>query len=111
MIIVLKQTTDEKQLNHLTEWLGSHNLDIQTIKGSHSTVLGLVGDTSSVDIELLEALDIVESVKRIQEPYKKANRKFHPDDTVINVGGAQIGGGSFTIMAGPCSVESEEQIC
>lgn len=111
MIIVLKQNSDEKQLTHLTDWLTSQSLDIQMIKGSHSTVLGLVGDTSVVDIELLEALDIVESVKRIQEPYKKANRKFHPDDTVINVGGAQIGGGSFTIMAGPCSVESEEQIC
>ncbi len=111
MIIVLKQNSDEKQLAHLTDWLTSQSLDIQMIKGSHSTVLGLVGDTSVVDIELLEALDIVESVKRIQEPYKKANRKFHPDDTVINVGGAQIGGGSFTIMAGPCSVESEEQIC
>ncbi len=111
MIIVLKQNTDEKQLTHLTDWLTSHSLDIQTIKGSHSTVLGLVGDTSSVDIELLEALDIVESVKRIQEPYKKANRKFHPDDTVIEVGNTTIGGGSFAIMAGPCSVESEEQIC
>ncbi len=111
MIIVLKQNTDEKQLAHLTDWLTSHDLDIQTIKGSHSTVLGLVGDTSSVDIELLEALDIVESVKRIQEPYKKANRKFHPDDTVIKVGDTTVGGGTFTIMAGPCSVESEEQIC
>lgn len=111
MIIVLKQNIDEKQLAHLTDWLTSHDLDIQTIKGSHSTVLGLVGDTSSVDIELIEALDIVESVKRIQEPYKKANRKFHPDDTVIKVGDTTIGGGTFTIMAGPCSVESEEQIC
>ncbi len=111
MIIVLKQNTDEKQLAHLTDWLTSHGLDILTIKGSHSTVLGLVGDTSSVDIELLEALDIVESVKRIQEPYKKANRKFHPDDTVIKVGDTTVGGGTFTIMAGPCSVESEEQIC
>lgn len=111
MIIVLKQNIDEKQLAHLTDWLTSHDLDIQMIKGSHSTVLGLVGDTSSVDIELIEALDIVESVKRIQEPYKKANRKFHPDDTVIKVGDKTIGGGTFTIMAGPCSVESEEQIC
>ena len=71
----------------------------------------LIGDTTSVDIDLLKALDIVEDVKRIQEPYKNANRKFHPADTVIDVGGVKIGGGSFAIAAGPCSVESEEQIC
>ena len=111
MIIVLKQNPDKTQLEHLTDWLTKHNVGIQRIEGSQSTVLGLVGDTSAVDIELVEALDIVESVKRIQEPYKKANRKFHPEDTKITVGDVTIGGGSFTIMAGPCSVESEEQIC
>ena len=74
-------------------------------------VLGLVGDTSVVDIDLLRALDIVEDVKRVQEPYKNANRKFHEDDTVIPVGDTQIGGGGFTVIAGPCSIESEEQVC
>lgn len=111
MIIVLRKNADKGQLDHLKEWLAQQNVEVEAIKGSHSTVLGLVGDTSHVDIELLEALDIVESVKRIQEPYKKANRKFHMTDTVIDVGGAKIGKGSFTIIAGPCSVESEEQIC
>lgn len=111
MIIVLRKNADEGQLSHLKGWLTSKEIDIETIEGSHQTVLGLVGDTSHIDIELLEALDIVESVKRIQEPYKKANRKFHMTDTVIEVGGAKIGKGSFTIIAGPCSVESEEQIC
>lgn len=111
MIIVLRKNADEGQLQHLKGWLTSKEIDIETIEGSHQTVLGLVGDTSHIDIELLEALDIVESVKRIQEPYKKANRKFHMTDTVIEVGDAKIGKGSFTIIAGPCSVESEEQIC
>ena len=79
--------------------------------GEHSTVLGLLGDTAAVDIEYIGAQDIVQSVKRVQEPYKKANRKFHPDDTVIDLGhGSVIGGGKLGIIAGPCSVESEEQI-
>lgn len=111
MIIVLKPNSDEKQLENLKLWMKNLNLRIQTIEGSHSTVMGLIGDTSSIDTELIQALDIVESVKRISEPYKRANRKFHPDDTVIKVGDAQIGGGTFTLMAGPCSVESETQIC
>ena len=80
-------------------------------EGTTQTIMGLIGDTTSIDIDLLKALDIVEDVKRIQEPYKNANRKFHPADTVIEVGGVKIGGGNFAIAAGPCSVESEEQIC
>ena len=80
-------------------------------EGTTQTIMGLIGDTTSVDIDLLKALDIVEDVKRIQEPYKNANRKFHPADTVIEVGGVKIGGGNFAIAAGPCSVESEAQIC
>lgn len=79
-------------------------------RGNYQTVLGLVGDTSQVDIELVRSLDIVEDAKRVQEPYKNANRKFHPDDTIIEVAGQKIGGGHFQIIAGPCSVESEEQI-
>ncbi len=111
MIIVLRKNADRGQVEHLKDWLKQQSVEIEAIKGSHSTVLGLVGDTSHVDIEMLEALDIVESVKRIQEPYKKANRKFHPNDTVVDVSGVKVGKGSFTLIAGPCSVESEEQIC
>ena len=79
--------------------------------GSAALVLGLVGDTSVVDIDLLRALDIVEDVKRVQEPYKNANRKFHEEDSVIPVGNTQVGGGVFSVIAGPCSIESEEQVC
>ena len=111
MIIVLRKNADRGQVEHLKDWLKQQSVEIEAIKGSHSTVLGLVGDTSHVDIEMLEALDIVESVKRIQEPYKKANRKFHPNDTVVDVSGVKVSKGSFTLIAGPCSVESEEQIC
>ena len=92
-------------------WLKNMNLEIHASEGSMQTILGLVGDTTVVDIDLLKALDIVEDVKRIQEPYKNANRKFHPKDTVVNVGDVKIGGGNFVMIAGPCSVESEEQIC
>ena len=87
------------------------NLQVHMSEGTTQTIMGLIGDTTSIDIDLLKALDIVEDVKRIQEPYKNANRKFHPADTVIEVGGVKIGGGNFAIAAGPCSVESEEQIC
>ena len=111
MIVVLKRNPDEKQLNNLMTWLESLNISIHPTEGQHHTILGLVGDTSGVDIDLLRALDIVEDVKRVQEPYKNANRKFHEDDTVIPVGNTQVGGGVFSVIAGPCSIESEEQIC
>ena len=91
--------------------LRSFHLEIHESQGVNSTILGLVGDTTVVDIDLLNALDIVEDVKRIQEPYKFANRKMHPEDTVVDAGGAKIGGGHFAMIAGPCSVESEEQLC
>ena len=111
MIVVLKNDPNQKQLDNLVQWLKSLNLDINYSKGKETTILGLIGDTSAVDIDLIAALDIVDSVKRITEPYKNANRKFHPDDTVIDVSGTKIGGGNFQIIAGPCSVESQEQIC
>jgi 3-deoxy-7-phosphoheptulonate synthase len=110
MVIVLKPRYEEQQLSHLLKWLGEQNLKTSLIKGEQSTILGLVGDTSVVDINMVRAIDIVENVKRIQEPFKAANRKFHPDDTVIDVMGQQVGGKDFTIIAGPCSVESEQQI-
>ncbi|MPM32154.1 Phospho-2-dehydro-3-deoxyheptonate aldolase [bioreactor metagenome] len=110
MIVVLKQNPNKDQLESLIAWLKGKGLQIHTSIGMAHIILGLVGDTSGLDIDLISALDIVEDVKRIQEPYKKANRKFHPEDTVITVGGVKIGGGTLTLMAGPCSVESEEQV-
>lgn len=111
MIIILKKNPEEKQLNNLMAWLNSMNISIHPTEGQMHTILGLVGDTSHVDIDLLRALDIVEDVKRVQEPYKNANRKFHEDDTIIKVSDTQVGGDVFSVIAGPCSIETEEQIC
>ena len=110
MIAVLKRGTTDQQRDHLIQWLKNMNLDVHISSGQEVTVLGLVGDTSRVDMELLNSLEIVESVKRVSEPYKQANRKFHPDDTIVNIGDVKIGGGNFAMIAGPCSVESQEQI-
>ena len=110
MIAVLKHGTTPAQRDHLVAWLKRMNLDVHISEGAEVTVLGLIGDTSQVDMELLGSLEIVRSVKRVSEPYKQVNRKFHPMDTVIDVGGAKIGGGNFAMIAGPCSVESEDQI-
>ena len=110
MIAVLKHGTTLAQREHLVQWLKNMNLDVHISEGQEVTVLGLIGDTSRVDMELLGSLEMVESVKRVSEPYKQANRKFHPNDTVVEVGNVKIGGGHFAMIAGPCSVESEEQI-
>ncbi len=112
MIIVLKPECSKEQLEHFTQSITrNHNVKVNTWVGTQSTVLGLIGDTSTIDIDYVAAQSFVESVKRVQEPYKKANRKFHPDDTVITLPGGQQIGGSLALIAGPCSVESEEQIC
>ena len=110
MIAILKHGTTPAQRDQLVAWLKRMNLDVHISEGSEVTVLGLIGDTSRVDMELLGSLDIVRSVKRVSEPYKQVNRKFHPLDSVIEIGNAKIGGGHFAMIAGPCSVESEEQI-
>ena len=110
MIAVLKHGTTALQTEHLVQWLKNMDLDVHISEGKEVTVLGLIGDTSRVDMELLGSLEIVESVKRVSEPYKQANRKFHPRDTVVQIGDVKIGGGHFAMIAGPCSVESEEQI-
>ena len=110
MIIVVKNTSDEGQVANLIDWVKDLGLDVHLSRGEHSTVIGLIGDTSKVDIDLISSLDVVEKVQRVGEPFKNANRKFHPEDTVIDVGGAKIGGDYFTVIAGPCSVESEKQI-
>ncbi|MBQ8836513.1 MAG: 3-deoxy-7-phosphoheptulonate synthase [Clostridia bacterium] len=111
MVVILKQNASKAQIEQLENWIREQGLESKKTEGVNSTILGLVGDTSKIDIDLVGALDIVENVKRIQEPYKKANRKFHPKDTVVEVGGVKIGGGNFAVIAGPCSVESESQIC
>lgn len=110
MITVLKPSTTPEQRDHLISWLKTQNLDVHISEGSEYTILGLVGDTAHIDMELLESLDIVDSVKRVSEPFKKVNRKFHPDNTIVDVGGVKTGGGHFSVIAGPCSVETRDQI-
>ena len=111
MIVIVKDSARPEQIEKLKENFESMGLQVHFSKGMNTTLLGLVGDTTSVDIGKIASLDIVEEVKRIQEPYKKANRKFHPEDSVVDVDGVKIGGGSFQVIAGPCSVETPEQIC
>ena len=110
MIAVLKQGTTQEQIQHLLVWLKHMNVDVHISEGQEVTVLGLIGDTSRIDMELLGSLEMVSSVKRVSEPFKQANRKFHPNDSIISVGDVKIGGGHFAMIAGPCSVETEEQI-
>jgi 3-deoxy-7-phosphoheptulonate synthase len=110
MIVVLKSNVDKEKQDRLVDWLKESGVDVHVSVGEYQTVLGLVGDTAKIDTDLVESLDIVDSVKRVSETFKQANRKFHPEDTVVSVGDVKIGGGNFCLIAGPCSVESEEQI-
>ena len=114
MIVILKQGADEKRIEGLISRIEKMGLSCHKSQGEHTTILGIIGDTSRVDIEAIKANEIVEDVKRVSEPYKTVNRKFHPEDTVISVpvagGEAKLGGGFFAVIAGPCSVECEEQI-
>ncbi len=110
MIAILKQNTTKEQLTGLTGWLKSQGLDVHISKGEYQTVVGLIGDTTKLDADLIASLEMVEAVKRVSDPFKSANRKFHPDDSIIDCSGVKIGGGNFAVMAGPCSVESEEQL-
>ena len=111
MIVVLRQNTKPEQMENLQAWLHSLGLETHISQGQNHTIVGLVGDTSKIDMDLVGSMDIVECVKRIQEPFKNANRKFHNEDLVVDVAGVKIGGGNFQIIAGPCSVESREQVC
>lgn len=111
MIVKLKENVTTDQIQDFVRWADRQEVQVRTVTGTINTLLGLIGDTTHISIEQVQAMDIVEDVKRIQEPYKNANRKFHPKDTVISIGDAKIGGGNFAVIAGPCSVESEEQIC
>lgn len=110
MIIILKNNASPESVEKLDELLKEQGLKTNHIQGANQHIIGLIGDTSAVDMHNLYAQDCIEEIKRVQEPYKKANRKFHPDDTVIEAGGRKIGDGSLQVIAGPCSVESEEQI-
>ncbi len=111
MIVVLKPQTTAEQIKKFSDEITSqYKVTVNTWVGTQSTVLGLIGDTASIDTDIIQANPIVESLTRVQEPYKKANRKFHPDDTVIDMGDFKIGDGSVTMMIGPCSVESSEQM-
>ena len=111
MIIILKQNANEAKVKALLEEVQQQGMQTHYSQGSDVTIIGLVGDTSRVDEDKLRANDVVADVRRISEPYKAANRRFHPDDTHIQVGGHTIGEGFFHVMAGPCSVDSEEQLC
>ncbi len=111
MIVIMKSTARPDQIEELKKEFEAMGLQTHFSQGLNTTLMGLVGDTTGIDIGKIASLDIVEEVKRIQEPYKKANRKFHPADTVVEVAGAKIGGGGFQVIAGPCSVETPEQIC
>ena len=110
MIAVIKQGVTDNQIENLIAWLETQKVHVHISKGEYNTVLGLVGDTTNVDMELLQNLEIVENVMRISEPFKNANRKFHPDNTIVDVSGVKIGDGHFAVIAGPCSVESHDQI-
>ena len=110
MVIILKQSASEARIRDLIQWIESQNLRTHISSGDYSTIIGIIGDTSRLDEELLSSLDIVDGVKRVSEPYKSSNRKFHPMDSIIEVGEEKIGGGHFAMIAGPCSVESREQI-
>lgn len=111
MIIALKRDIRQEEKDHLISWLESYGVRTHVSEGEYQTVIGLVGDTTRIDTDLISGLDIVQSVTRISEPFKKANRKFHPDDTVVQVTDqVAFGGGHFQIIAGPCSVETEDQV-
>ena len=110
MIITVKSNSDKDQLNEFQSWFTNQGYTLHPSQGANYTLIGVIGDTSALDARLIESLEIVDKVTRIQEPFKKANRKFHPQNTIVDIGGVKIGGGHFAIMAGPCSVETPEQV-
>ena len=111
MVVVMKPGTQQQEIQALACSFEEMGLQVGITNGVGCSILGLVGDTTAVDMDKISINPHVERVMRVQEPYKKANRKFHPEDTVVSVGNAKIGGGNFSVIAGPCSVESEAQIC
>lgn len=111
MIIYVDEQAELKQLETLKEWLNGIGVEVHSLKGENGTILGLLGETQNVDVEMIQSLDFVRKVVKVKEPYKSSNRQFHPNDTIIEIGEAKLGGGHFAAIAGPCSVESTEQIC
>lgn len=111
MVVILKDKTSQSDVIEMIEYLDAFNVSVSVTEGEHTTILGLIGDTASLEEDDIRGFDFVEDIKRIQEPYKAANKKFHPEPTIVDLGeGIKIGGGNFQVIAGPCSVESEEQI-
>ena len=111
MIAVVKQTATEEQLGHFVAWIEGRGFKTHVSQGDNETIVGIIGDTTQIDPFLLESMSIIERVQRVSEPFKKANRKFHPEDTIVDCGhGVLIGGGNFQVMAGPCSVEGKNLI-
>ena len=111
MIAILKQSASDEAVSHIVSWIEKKGLKTDVSRGENETIIGLVGDTTKIDPFLLESMDVVERVQRVSEPFKRANRKFHPEDSVIDCGhGVKIGGGQFQVIAGPCSVEGENLI-
>ena len=110
MVVIMKQGTSQNEIRKLAAKFEAENLKVGITNGVGCSILGLVGDTAHIDIDKILLNEYVERVMRVSEPYKKANRKFHPEDTIVDVNGVKVGGGNFAVMAGPCSVESEAQI-
>ena len=110
MIVILKHDVTEEKRDQLIKWFNSQGLGVDVSEGEYQTILGLIGDVLSLDTDLIESLDIVQAIRRVTEPFKRCNRKFQPEDTVVTIGDVKIGGGNFAIIAGPSSAESEEQV-
>lgn len=110
MIVILKHDCTDEKRDQLISWFKSQGLGVDVSKGEYQTILGLIGDVLSLDTDMIDSLDIVQATRRVTEPYKRCNRKFQPDDTVVTVGDAAMGGGNFAFIAGPSSIESEEQL-
>lgn len=110
MIVILKHGVTDEKCEQLVHWFNSQGLGVDVSKGEYQTILGLIGDVLSLDTDLIESLDIVQATRRVTEPFKRCNRKFQPDDTIVKAGNASIGGGHFGVLAGPSSLESEEQV-
>ena len=111
MIAIVKPTATEDQLQHFLRWIEGRGFSTNISRGDNETIVGIIGDTTQIDPFLLESMDIIERVQRVSEPFKKANRKFHPEDTIVDCGhGVLVGGGNFQVMAGPCSVEGKNLI-
>ena len=110
MIIVMKMTATEKDVEKVSKMVTDKGLNVSVVNGTGQSVIGIIGDTTQIDPKAIEVDEAVDHVMRVSEPYKLANRAFHPDDTIVDVAGVKVGGDNLALIAGPCSVESEEQV-